>query len=188
MKDFIDYNAISFKKIRSVKTPEREWLNSWIDFFIPDNVWELFEAENCKFTPSQCIPEENQKKMKYSYFIVEENRIEIPPGHWLLIPSGIKMQLPLTPEGSALDLVLYNKSWVSTKQWLDIGACVIDNNYRWEIHFHMVNTTPYIISVNAWQKITQWILRYVYFREINEVSEIDTKTERGEGWFGSTWV
>ena len=183
----MNYWEINIQLIRDVKTPTRANCDSWIDFYIPNSLEDLFKAENCKYTPCDYIDEETQKLMKRSNFIFEDDRIEIKPWFWILIPSGIKMQLPLWNEIAALDLVLHNKSGICTKTWLIIWAQVIDNEYRWEIHLHLINTTPFIISIKPGQKITQWIVRWVHFRAMNTVDELSINTTRGEWGFGSTW-
>ena len=66
---------LKFKKIRDVKTPTRSWFDSWIDFYVPNNIDNLYEAEWCKFTPSQYISEDIQLSMKKNMFIIEENSI-----------------------------------------------------------------------------------------------------------------
>jgi len=65
---------MKFLKIRDVKSPERgTCLSSGIDFFIPNDFIELFYSENCKFTPSEYI--EDQDKLKEDNFFIES---EVP--------------------------------------------------------------------------------------------------------------
>ena len=45
----------------------------------------------------------------------------LQPGESVLIPSGIKVQVP-----TGYMLTAFNKSGVATKQGLSIGACVVD--------------------------------------------------------------
>lgn len=106
------------------------------------------------------------------------------PGEDALIPSGIKAEIP---EGYAL--IAFNKSGVSTKQRLAIGAEVVDEDYQGEIHLHVYNSGTKNETITAGQKLVQMVLIPVSYAEIVEVKEGDLfieKTQRGEGGFGST--
>lgn len=111
--------------------------------------------------------------------------MEVYPGWGALIPSGIHVKVP---KGFAL--IGFNKSGVATKKGLQIGACVIDEDYQGEIHLHLVNTSPADVELNPGEKIAQFILLPVNYAMPKEVPTLkalyDTVTERGAGGFGST--
>lgn len=108
--------------------------------------------------------------------------IEIMRNRSVLIPSGIKVEVP---KGHAL--IAFNKSGVATKQNLQVGACVVDEDYEGEVHLHMVNVGDYPILIQPGQKIVQFILIPVNYSQIQEVDVLDSRnTERGAGGFGST--
>lgn len=105
------------------------------------------------------------------------------PGEHAMIPSGIKVNVP---EGHAL--IAFNKSGVSTKQRLQVGACVVDEDYQGEIHLHVHNLGPATV-LKPGQKLVQFILIPVTYAGVKEVEEGDlyeAETERGDGGFGST--
>ena len=161
---------IRFIKIRDVKSPERGHpTSSWIDFFIPNDLTDI------KMTPS-------------GKWIWRFNNWElmILPWEWALIPSWIKMIID-----SWYDLVMKNKSWVAIKKGFIVWAEVIDSEYRWEVHIHIINTSKDVQTVELWQKIIQGILREVILDLPKEVSEkqfeMESNTNRGSGWFWSTW-
>ena len=77
----------------------------------------------------------------------------ILPNDRILIPSGIKMEVP---EGHVL--VAFNKSGVSTKKGLDVLACVVDEDYQGEIHLSLYNTTNWPVVLKPGEKIVQFIL------------------------------
>ena len=54
----------------------------------------------------------------------------------LRIKSGIKVNVP---QGYAL--IAFNKSGISTKLGLIVGACVIDSGYQGELSIHIINTS-----------------------------------------------
>jgi dUTP pyrophosphatase len=106
----------------------------------------------------------------------------IAPGESLLIPSGIRAYIP---EGYAL--IAFNKSGVATKQGLQVGAAVCDEDYEGEIHIHVTNVTNKAQTIQPGQKIVQFILLPILYADIELVNKLeDRNTERGAGGFGST--
>jgi dUTP pyrophosphatase len=104
------------------------------------------------------------------------------PGKSVLIPSGIKAQVP---EGYAL--IAFNKSGVATKQGLIVGACVVDEDYEGEIHIHMMNVEDKVVDIIPGQKLVQFVLVPVNYQNVEVVNELPKRqSERGEGGFGST--
>lgn len=103
----------------------------------------------------------------------------------VLIPSGIKARVP---DGYAL--IAYNKSGVSTKQKLAVGACVVDSDYQGEIHLHVYNFGNDWAKITPGMKLVQFLLVPVPSAELIECSRIDevfpTESKRGAGGFGST--
>lgn len=108
----------------------------------------------------------------------------ILPGESVLIPSGIKAEIP-----SGYMLTAFNKSGVATKQTLIKGAEVCDEDYQGEIHIHLINVGTEAQTIEPGQKLTQFILVPVFYDSIEEVpidELFSAKTERGDGGFGST--
>ena len=108
------------------------------------------------------------------------------PGQSVCIPSGIKANVP-----SGYALIAFNKSGVALKKGLDVGACVVDEDYQGEIHLHLTNVSREKIRLAAGEKIVQFVLLPVNYAEVEVVEEehlFDEETERGSGGFGSTGV
>lgn len=106
----------------------------------------------------------------------------IPPQEDKCVSLGWKCEFP---EGYAL--IVKEKSGRAVKNKLDVGACVIDANYRSEVHVHLFNnstTDPVIIE--AGEKIAQIIVVPIWTGTPKEVPYIDVNTDRGTGGFGST--
>lgn len=183
---------LQFFKFRDVKSPVRaNRKDSGYDMFIPNSIDELFELPNCLFTPKEKISEGEQQELKKTNFDFSKNTIIIPSWYWLLIPSWVKFVLPDTEEeDSTYDMVFHNKSGVAQKTNLVIWASVVDNEYRGEVHIHLINTSNEDIVVEAWQKITQFILRKVYTLPTQEISEEEflkqSDTDRWTWGFGSS--
>lgn len=106
------------------------------------------------------------------------------PGESILIPSGVKAQVP---EGHAL--IAFNKSGVATKQGLSVGACVVDEDYEGEIHLHMINTSQQPQEILPGQKLVQFILLPINYQNVEQVDSFSERdSERGDGGFGSTGI
>jgi len=119
------------------------------------------------------------------FFIPDEfETIVLLPGESCFIPSGIKVNVP-----SGHALVAFNKSGVSVKKNLHVGACVVDEDYQGEVHLNLTNTGNQPQIIERGDKITQFILLPVNYAIPKEVEPKDLYTEsseRGEGGFGST--
>lgn len=106
------------------------------------------------------------------------------PGDAVNIPSGIKVKVP---HGFAL--VFMNKSGVAVKKGLQVGACVVDEDYQGEVHLHVRNTSTDVQSIKPGEKLVQALLIPVDYCgvEVVNVDELyEEGTQRGEGGFGST--
>ena len=111
-------------------------------------------------------------------FILKKNKS-------ILIPSGIKVKIP-----ENYSLIAFNKSGISTKLGLQVGACVVDENYTGEVHIHLINISKNKVILFPGQKIIQFLLikvNYVIPIEINQEKNMCwNNKERGEKGFGST--
>ena len=122
------------------------------------------------------------------FYIPNEWTMDNPiwPGQSVCIPSGIKVNVPA---GHAL--IAFNKSGVALKKGLDVGACVVDEDYQGEVHLHLTNVSREKIRLTAGEKIVQFVLLPVNYAEVEVVDEsqlFDEETKRGSGGFGSTGV
>ena len=110
----------------------------------------------------------------------------VAPGERFFIPSGVKANVP---EGYAL--IAMNKSGVALKKGLMVGACVVDSDYQGEIHLHLVNTSNDDVTIEAGEKLTQFLLIPVDHCAVEVVNESDLfshESDRGAGGFGSTGI
>lgn len=108
--------------------------------------------------------------------------VEVPARDRALIPTGIKVAIPSGYYGR-----IAPRSGLAVTQGLDVGAGVIDPDYRGEIYVLMFNHSdrPYLVSPG--HRVAQLILERIGLPETEEVTSLD-ETERGEGAFGSTGV
>ena len=126
----------------------------------------------------------------------------IYPGDDVLIPSGIKADIP---EGYAF--VGVDKSGIATssdakrkaniastdlhKPCLIVGAKLVDEDYQGEMHIHIINVGKTSFRVEPGMKIAQFVLVPVLYAEPIEVLENElftSSTGRGEGGFSSTGI
>lgn len=126
----------------------------------------------------------------------------IEPHRDILMPSGIKMQIP-----DGYMLMAANKSGVATSKGacLDagvppkddafesivvVGAKIVDQDYQGEIFIHLVNVGDNSVVLKANMKIAQFILVPVSYEGLTEVATerelFDKASIRGTGGFGST--
>jgi deoxyuridine 5'-triphosphate nucleotidohydrolase len=146
-------------------------------------------------------PERGTDKSAGIDFFVPNDFIEsvLPPQRDMLIPSGIKAQVP---EGYML--MAAEKSGVVTSKQAAIaagrtpkptayativvlGAKIVDEDYQGEIHIHLVNVGNEYVTIKPGTKIAQFILVPVSYQGIEVVPETELlleATERGEGGFG----
>lgn len=109
---------------------------------------------------------------------------KVLPGDSALIPTGIKIDIP---DGTMLQV--RNKSGISSKYGLLVGACIVDSDYQGEMHINVWNVSNKSVTLLAGNKIVQMILSPILLPELEEVIEEDLfidETERGSGGFGST--
>ena len=175
-------SELLFTKVRDVHIPTRGTkLSSGLDFYVPLDI----TADDIKITPLN-----EPVKLDPSKYVTEDSII-IPGWRGVLIPSGLKVYMEPGDSNWTYDLVLIGKSGVSVKTDLIVGAAVIDNDYRGEFNIHLINPGLNDITIQKGSKIVQGIIRRVDLMDVAEISneayEELSNTERGEGWFGSTW-
>ena len=146
--------------------------------------------QNLKFTKVKDVksPTRGTKLSAGIDFYVPTNvdKIELQPGQSTLIPSGIKVNVP-----KGHSLIAFNKSGIATKRNLQVGACVVDEDYQGEVHIHLTNVGSSMSEINGGDKIVQFILIPVYYADIEEVkteTELfeNVLSERKSGGFGHT--
>ena len=179
---------MQFIKTRPVQDPERVITNAGIDCFVPyynnDFVKDL-AAKSPNLVVCQTSTEAFEAALARKTFMFGED-IYIAPGEDIIIPSGIRSKF-----GPELALIANNKSGIATKRKLIFGASVIDSNYQGEWHFNMHNISNNYQKISCNDKIIQFIPHKISTDPVEVLDlSIDKfyteKTERGEGWAGST--
>ena len=100
----------------------------------------------------------------------------IPPHSQFLIPTQIKLQIPLGYYGR-----LASKSSLAVLHQLHVGAGVIDQDYTGEIMVLMINAAPRVYSIKKGDPIAQLILEKVSIPILREMKELPPTIQGAQG-------
>ena len=100
----------------------------------------------------------------------------IPPYNQLLVPTQIKLQIPLGYYGR-----LASKSGLAILHQLHVGAGVIDPDYTGEIMVLLVNTASRVYNVTKGAPIAQLILEKISIPILKEVKKLSPTTRGAQG-------
>ena len=100
----------------------------------------------------------------------------IPPHSQLLIPTQIKLQIPLGYYGR-----LASKSGLAILHQLHVGAGVIDPDYTREIMVLIINTASRVYSIKKGEPIGQLILEKVSIPILREIKELPPTIRGAQG-------
>ncbi|KAI4388430.1 hypothetical protein MLD38_000756 [Melastoma candidum] len=99
-----------------------------------------------------------------------------------LIPTDLSIAIP---EGTYARIA--PRSGLALKHSIDVGAGVIDGDYRGPVGIILFNHSDIDFEVKPGDRIAQLILEKIMTPDVLEVEDLD-ETLRGEGGFGSTGV
>ena len=110
--------------------------------------------------------------------------IEIKPGEWDLIPTGIAIELP-----KGFEAQIRPRSSVAFKNGVTIlnSPGTIDSDYRGEVKIMLINHGQETFTVKPGDRIAQMVITRIERVNLKK-SEFITKTIRGSGGFGSTGI
>lgn len=104
----------------------------------------------------------------------------IPANSRCLVKTGIAVDVPEGCYGRVAP-----RSGLALKKGIDIGAGVIDEDYRGEVGAILFNHNSEPFEVKKDDRIAQFICERIVYPELEEVDELED-TDRGAGGFGST--
>lgn len=176
---------LKYATIREVDMPTRSHpTDAGIDFYMPKVTKELCDAiskwskDNNKIEEITCFIDDEDSKSSY---------VSIAPNSNLLIPSGIKVEIPFGCMGLFL-----NKSGIASKKELLIGAQVIDTFYSGEVHIDLHNLSQVSVDLHSGDKLAQMVMVPILSCDLTECDEdmlydwMRLDQQRGEKGFGSS--
>lgn len=114
----------------------------------------------------------------YDLYASEET--VIPRGGRKVVQTGISLAIPENHYGRVAP-----RSGLATKHGIDVGAGVVDSDYRGLLGILLFNFGDADFTVNPGDRIAQLVLEQISTPQPEEVDSLDD-TERGAGGFGST--
>ncbi|XP_010539067.1 PREDICTED: deoxyuridine 5'-triphosphate nucleotidohydrolase [Tarenaya hassleriana] len=107
---------------------------------------------------------------------------KVPARGKALVPTDLSIAVP---EGTYARIA--PRSGLAWKHSIDVGAGVIDADYRGPVGVILFNHSDVDFEVKSGDRIAQLIIEKIVTPEVMEVEDLDS-TVRGEGGFGSTGV
>lgn len=116
------------------------------------------------------------------YDICSAQNVIIEPKDKALISTALKMKIPEGYYGR-----IAARSGLAVKKFIDVGAGVIDSDYRGIVHILLFNFGDKEFRINIGDRIAQLIIEKIATPEVEEIKEEELdKSVRGEKGFGST--
>jgi len=133
-----------------------------------------------KLVPNAVIPTRGSAGAA-GYELYSTDGFIIMPGHRVVIPTGVAVELPAGTYGR-----IAPRSGLAVKHGVDVLAGVVDPDYTGELKVVLVNTDlRRAFMIRPGYRIAQLILENYTVAEVEEVPYIE-ETERGDAGFGST--
>ncbi|CAI9771435.1 unnamed protein product [Fraxinus pennsylvanica] len=126
--------------------------------------------------PSRASP------LSAGYDLSSAAEAKVPARGKALIPTDLSIAIP---EGTYARIA--PRSGLAWKHSIDVGAGVIDADYRGPVGVILFNHSDVDFEVKTGDRIAQLIIQKIETPEVTEVADLDS-TVRGTGGFGSTGV
>lgn len=104
----------------------------------------------------------------------------VPARGKAIVKTDLQIELPEGCYGR-----IAPRSGLAAKNFIDIGAGVVDEDYRGNLGVVMFNHADVDFNVAKGDRIAQLICERIFYPELVEAESL-TETERGSGGFGST--
>lgn len=134
-----------------------------------------------KVIPEAFAPTKGSVKAA-GYDLRSAEKITIPAQGKACVNTGLKIELPPNCYGR-----IAPRSGLAANHFIDVGAGVVDEDYRGLVKVVLFNHNKVPFEVNPGDRIAQLICEKIFYPELIEVKEL-TDTQRGEGGFGSTGI
>lgn len=114
------------------------------------------------------------------YDLYASEDLSIAGNFRMLVPTDISLAIPAGHYGR-----IAPRSGLALNHGIDVGAGVVDEDYRGHVQVLLINTRATNFSVRRGDRIAQLILERIATPPLVIVDELD-ETVRGEAGFGST--
>lgn len=132
-------------------------------------------------SPSAVIPKRSSAGAA-GYDLHAASSAVVQPRGLAVIPTDLSIGLPPRTYGRVCA-----RSGLAVKAGIDVGAGVIDADYRGNVGVVLFNHSDVPLDVKAGDRIAQLVIERIETPEVVVVESID-QTARGEGGFGSTGI
>ncbi|CAL1355933.1 unnamed protein product [Linum trigynum] len=134
-----------------------------------------------KLSPKAVLPTRGSP-LSAGYDLSSAEEAKVPARGKALVPTDLSIAVP---EGTYARIA--PRSGLAWKHSIDVGAGVIDADYRGSVGIILFNHSDVDFEVKQGDRIAQLIIEKIVTPEVVEVEDLDA-TVRGEGGFGSTGV
>ncbi len=114
----------------------------------------------------------------YDLYSIDE--VVVPPSQRALVGTGVAVILPMNVYGRVAP-----RSGLAVKHGIQVGAGVVDPDYRGEIKVVIFNQGDRDFVIKKGDRIAQLVLERCETPDVREIESLD-ETDRGSGGFGST--
>ncbi|BFF95871.1 deoxyuridine 5'-triphosphate nucleotidohydrolase mitochondrial [Drosophila madeirensis] len=108
--------------------------------------------------------------------------VVVPARGKAIVKTDLQVQVPEGSYGRVAP-----RSGLAVKNFIDVGAGVVDEDYRGNLGVVLFNHSETDFEVKHGDRIAQFICERIFYPELELVDKLDD-TERGEAGFGSTGV
>jgi len=132
-----------------------------------------------KLTDKAIIPTRGSDKAA-GYDLYSAYDYVIPARGKILAKTDVQIKVPHGTYGRVAP-----RSGLAWKQHIDIGAGVVDEDYRGNVGVVMFNHSEVEVTIKAGDRVAQLVCEKISYPDIQVLDTLD-ETIRGEGGFGST--
>jgi len=134
-----------------------------------------------KLSPTAILPVRGSSRSA-GYDLSSAHDVTIPAHGKGIAKTDLAIALPSGTYGR-----IAPRSGLAWKKHIDVGAGVIDEDYRGNVGVVLFNHAKDDLHIKAGDRVAQLILEKIAIAQVKEVKELDD-TARGAGGFGSTGV
>lgn len=146
---------------------------------VHDNIGSLFRVK--KLSEKAVLPKRGSS-LAAGYDLSSATETKVSARGKALVPTDLSIAIP---EGTYARIA--PRSGLAWKHSIDVGAGVIDADYRGPVGVILFNHSDVDFEVKVGDRIAQLIIEKIVTPDVFEVENLDS-TVRGEGGFGSTGV